>query len=122
MSKRCLGCLEVFTEDEIAVPSYECSYCGLVFSSEDSPNGKNQCPDCLKFASKLSAETCPTCGNTSFEDVEECTDCGEPATTECSECGAPLCDFCGDENGLCSTCQYDAELTKEEELDEDGEE
>jgi predicted RNA-binding Zn-ribbon protein involved in translation (DUF1610 family) len=58
---KCPSCDEVCVDgDEVTL--YECQNCGTVFSRESSADGdSHRCPDCQKFASKLTEKGCPTC-------------------------------------------------------------
>lgn len=49
--------------------TYECGSCGCVFSEEDVDS--NRCPDCHKFAAKLTDNGCPYCGSELEEAPEE---------------------------------------------------
>jgi DNA-directed RNA polymerase subunit RPC12/RpoP len=54
----CPDCDDVIEEP---VALYECGECGTIFSRATSANDNHQCPDCNKFASKLTAHGCPDC-------------------------------------------------------------
>jgi predicted RNA-binding Zn-ribbon protein involved in translation (DUF1610 family) len=55
----CTGCEDVIAEP---VPLYECGECGTIFSRDGSADGSShRCPDCNKFAAKLTEHGCPDC-------------------------------------------------------------
>lgn len=55
----CPGCDEVIEEP---VTLYECGECGTIFSRENSADGNShKCPDCQKFAGKLTTHGCSDC-------------------------------------------------------------
>jgi predicted RNA-binding Zn-ribbon protein involved in translation (DUF1610 family) len=55
----CQSCEEVI-EDPVTL--YECGECGTIFSRENSADGNShKCPDCNRFAAKLTAHGCPDC-------------------------------------------------------------
>lgn len=60
----CPDCGMVFDEEpenNEPEPLYECS-CGETFTRSNSYSGDNhQCPQCMKFASKLADQACPDC-------------------------------------------------------------
>ncbi len=60
----CTGCDEAIDEADLTV-RYECGNCGNEFTYADE--GSNRCPECSRFATKVSETACPDCG----EDVSE---------------------------------------------------
>lgn len=62
---------EMFYDDEEAEadgPLYECQHCGNTFNMGEA--GSHQCPQCNKFASKLSDVACPQGHTEEMESVE----------------------------------------------------
>jgi hypothetical protein len=58
---QCDGCAETFQEDFEAVSLYECAEYGTRFTRDTSAHNNHQCPDCNKFAGKVSDFGCPEC-------------------------------------------------------------
>jgi predicted RNA-binding Zn-ribbon protein involved in translation (DUF1610 family) len=75
---QCTECGAVM-EEENREPLYECSECGTVFNRNNSADGaSHRCPDCNKFAAKLSDSSCPECEEGELECAELfiCENCG----------------------------------------------
>jgi len=66
--KVCNSCNE--TEETVdPEPLYECSNCGTQFTRSNSYNENHQCPDCMRFGSKVTDFGCPDC-NDEMEEKE----------------------------------------------------
>jgi hypothetical protein len=80
--KKCPDCEETYDQDEPleTEPKYECS-CGNEFMRSDSNNENHICPDCGKFASKITDDAHVDCGG-NLDEAEEvsiliCIECDE---------------------------------------------
>jgi len=68
----CSECEAKFIDTSDAQPLYECSSCGSIFTEENSADGgSNRCPDCNKFAAKISDLGCPECGQGEIEEIKQ---------------------------------------------------
>lgn len=68
---RCPQCDETFDECD-AETVYECQDCGTTFNRDNSSDGNShRCPDCNKFAAKLTDNGCPHCGEAEGEQNTE---------------------------------------------------
>lgn len=67
---KCQSCEHLMEDGVEFDPAYECE-CGEIFTRNDSDNGKNQCPNCNRFAAKSDDyHECPECGDAAeFEEV-----------------------------------------------------
>lgn len=65
---------------------YRCNYCNVVFAE---PTVAPYRETVGEFTRQYDEEHCPICGCDSFEEVEECPDCGEMMTA-----GSILCKKC----------------------------
>lgn len=83
---KCDSCDMLYDDDSANFePLYECQNCGTRFIRSNSMTGDNhQCPDCAKFASKLSDNGCEDCGEGDCEETElwRCNECSELFETE----------------------------------------
>ena len=69
--KHCPECME--REGDLVLDTiYECQNCGTKFARE--VEGSHKCPDCSKFAEKMTDEGCQECCEELVED--ECWECG----------------------------------------------
>lgn len=69
---RCESCdrIHEVAECQDAGPLYECGECGTIFNRANSANDNHQCPDCNKFATKLTEVSCPEECSEELEEVE----------------------------------------------------
>lgn len=68
---RCIVCDERFADDVDALPLYQCGCCGTQFTPETSHNLNNQCPDCYRFAEKVTDCGCPDCHEGELVEIED---------------------------------------------------
>ena len=76
---KCGECGEI-REDSLGVPLYECGQCSTTFAGHEG----NRCPDCNKFSSKVSDDTCADCEDGEAHECfyVECPLCSEPVDVE----------------------------------------
>jgi len=66
---KCPDCAHIYEEGE-GITLYQCGTCDTTFSQNGSADGaSHRCPDCNKFASKLSDKGCPECEEAEGEDI-----------------------------------------------------
>lgn len=92
----CTSC-EMAVEVDYDNPVYDCpNGCGEFTRNYSYDGASHCCPQCVKFSSKVADGTCPDCEGYDFEDVNECSDCGEEYGSDHDECTAKevTCERC----------------------------
>jgi len=72
MGYKCQDCEAIINPDEqdVDITLYECGQCGTRFNRDISYADNHQCPDCLKFSSKVAEMSCPECQAGELDEIE----------------------------------------------------